>query len=133
MTSPRAQAIDPRPSLRPTQVIQGASRYQVPRHPAPVELKLDSNEGAAPQRASALEEALSSSALNRYPSRAALTEAMAGQLEAAHFRGSAAHHLGLQRIASTSDPVAAAAVERSTEGSAATDPAVRSASTHSAR
>ena len=36
---------------RPVPVLQGQSAYHVPRHPAPVDLRLDSNEGPAPDPA----------------------------------------------------------------------------------
>ena len=60
--------------LRPTRAVTATSYYRVPRHPAPIDLKLDSNEGAAPsERALTARAQLSADALNRYPKSEALT------------------------------------------------------------
>lgn len=64
-------------TLRPARSVQGASRYRVPKHPAPIDLKLDSNEGSAPSSLPELSSLLEVSPLNRYPSKQRLTEALA--------------------------------------------------------
>lgn len=67
--------------LRPAKSTRGASRYQVPRHPAPIDLKLDSNEGSAPDRSSVMTQALQEIPLNHYPQKRALTEALADRYD----------------------------------------------------
>lgn len=54
-------------SLEPVPALQGARPYSPPKHPAPVWLKLDANEGPPPPIA-LVAEALRDVALNRYPS-----------------------------------------------------------------
>ena len=64
--------------LRPNQAVLSTMSYSVPRHPAPIDLKLDSNEGAPPSEASLqVIDALSVELLNRYPKNSDLTTALA--------------------------------------------------------
>ena len=68
-------------ALKPSPGAAQASRYHVPRAPAPIDLHLDGNEGATPS--SALYAALNaagSDAMRRYPDAAALEAAFAARL-----------------------------------------------------
>lgn len=68
-------------SLRPSRAVAGIGHYQVPRHPAPIELRLDGNEGMRPADDvfHPLRDA-SPALLRRYPSRVALQERLAARL-----------------------------------------------------
>ena len=67
--------------LQPVPAIQGLRAYSVLRHPAPVDLRLDGNEGAQPPK-ELLDSlaAMTPDALRSYPAKTGLTAALA-----AHF------------------------------------------------
>ena len=63
--------------LRPSRSVTETTHYQVPRHPAPIDLKLDSNEGAESKRNLFDELHITSLSINRYPSKRELTQELA--------------------------------------------------------
>lgn len=63
---------------RPVARVEPQAAYRVPRHPAPVDLHLDGNEGAAPP--ASLLARLDTETIRRYPSARALEEAWAARL-----------------------------------------------------
>jgi len=69
------------PSPRPNAAFDGLNAYKTPRHRAPVDLLLNSNEGPPPP-ASLMEEALRdmTGTLNRYPSTAVLEAELAARI-----------------------------------------------------
>lgn len=86
MNGPRLSSVDERSpsmkrlesSLRPSRAALATKRYQPLRHSAPIDLKLDSNEGAPPSQDSLLTSPdLSVNMLNRYPNSQALTASLA--------------------------------------------------------
>jgi histidinol-phosphate aminotransferase len=70
------------PGPAPSPAIAGISAYKVPRHPAPVDLVLDGNEGVPPPRAllNALADADPATVLRVYPSRHELERLLADRL-----------------------------------------------------
>ena len=68
-------------SLTATPAIAAMRPYSVPRHPAPIDLKLDGNEGPAPAGlVAALSDAIGDEQLRRYPKASGLEQALARQL-----------------------------------------------------
>jgi histidinol-phosphate aminotransferase len=80
-TPSRPPAGAPRPKPRPIPALEALPAYKVPRHPAPVDLMLDGNEGLAPP-ASLLAELAAGGPelLRRYPSPAGLEARLAARL-----------------------------------------------------
>ena len=64
----------------PVPMLSGATAYSPPRHPAPVDLHLDGNEGAAPPEALlAALQGLGSDLLRRYPDARPLERELAAR------------------------------------------------------
>ncbi|MCC6545973.1 histidinol-phosphate aminotransferase family protein [Candidatus Sumerlaeota bacterium] len=66
--------------IKPAPGIDGVKAYSVPKHPAPIDLKLDANEGAAPDGAllkRILE--IGPDVMRRYPDASALQKMLAGR------------------------------------------------------